>query len=104
VSTAGDTPVEAPGVEDEWDDHGQVDGGRARAVLMYLARQLVDDPGSVTIDTGETRRGIKLSLHVAPDDMGKVIGRRGRVAQSIRSVVRAAGAKGGVDVIVDIVD
>ncbi len=56
------------------------------------------------IDTGETRHGIKLSLHVAPDDMGKVIGRRGRVAQSIRSVVRAAGAKDGVDVIVDIVD
>ena len=66
--------------------------------------QLVDDPDAVTVDTSETRHGIKLSLRVAPDDMGKVIGRRGRVAQSIRSVVRAAGAKDGVDVIVDIVD
>jgi uncharacterized protein len=101
ASTAG---IDAAAVEEEWDDHGEVDGGRAQAVLMYLAQQLVDDPDAVSIDTGETRRGIKLSLHVAPDDMGKVIGRRGRVAQSIRSVVRAAGAKDGVDVIVDIVD
>jgi uncharacterized protein len=56
------------------------------------------------VETGETRHGVKLSLHVAPEDMGKVIGRRGRVAQSIRSVVRAAGAKDGIDVLVDIVD
>jgi hypothetical protein len=104
VSTAGDGAAGAAGVEDEWDDHGQVDGGRAKAVLLYLARHLVDDPDAIVIDTGETRQGIKLSLRVAPDDMGKVIGRRGRVAQSIRSVVRAAGAKDGVDVIVDIVD
>jgi predicted RNA-binding protein YlqC (UPF0109 family) len=91
--------------DDDWDDdHGQVDGGRARAVLVFLAGRLVDDPGSIQVDTTETRHGIKLSLHVAPDDMGKVIGRRGRVAQSIRSVVRAAGAKDGVDVLVDIVD
>jgi predicted RNA-binding protein YlqC (UPF0109 family) len=89
---------------DEWDDHGQVEGGRAKAVLQLVARRLVDDPDSITIDTSETRHGIKLSLRVAPDDMGRVIGRRGRVAQSIRSVVRAAGAKDGVDVIVDIVD
>lgn len=89
---------------DEWDDHGQPDGGRAKAVLVFLARQLVDDPASITVDTSETRNGIRLSLRVAPDDMGKVIGRRGRVAQSIRAVVRAAGAKDGVDVAVDIVD
>ena len=54
------------GVEDEWDDHGQVDGGRAKAVLLYLARHLVDDPDAIVIDTGETRHGIKLSLRVAP--------------------------------------
>jgi uncharacterized protein len=104
VSTTGDATAGAAGVEDEWDDHGQVDGGRAKVVLLYLARHLVDDPDAILIDTSETRHGIKLSLRVAPDDMGKVIGRRGRVAQSIRSVVRAAGAKDGVDVIVDIVD
>ena len=96
---------EGPGdATEEWDDHGQIDGGRAKSVLSYLARQLVDDPGAVSIDTSETRNGIKLSLRVGQGDMGKVIGRRGRVAQSIRSVVRAAGAKDGLDVAVDIVD
>jgi predicted RNA-binding protein YlqC (UPF0109 family) len=99
VSTADDI-----GLDDDWDDHGQVDGGRAKAVLQYVTSKLVDDPDAIRIDTSETRNGIKLSLRVAPDDMGKVIGRRGRVAQSIRSVVRAAGAKEGVDVAVDIVD
>ena len=89
---------------DDWGDDGDVDGGRAKAVLAYLAGRLVDEPSAVRIETSENRQGIKLALHVAPDDMGKVIGRRGRVAQSIRSVVRAAGARDGVDVFVDIVD
>jgi predicted RNA-binding protein YlqC (UPF0109 family) len=81
-----------------------VDGGRAHAVLAYLASQIVDDRDAVVIETGETRHGVKLSLRVASEDMGKVIGRRGRVAQSIRGVVAAAGAKDGIDVLVDIVD
>jgi predicted RNA-binding protein YlqC (UPF0109 family) len=101
VSTTGEEHAGEAGVEDEWDDHSQVDGGRAKTVLLYLARNLVDDADAIVVDTSETRHGIKLSLRVAPDDMGKVIGRR---AQAIRSVVRAAGAKDGVDVIVDIVD
>jgi predicted RNA-binding protein YlqC (UPF0109 family) len=100
-----DAPESLDGGIDDWDDDdGGVDGGRARSVLAFVASRLVDDPGAVQIETSETRHGIKLSLHVAPDDMGKVIGRRGRVAQSIRSVVRAAGAREGVDVFVDIVD
>lgn len=100
------TSTDDVGFEDDWgdDDHGQIDGGRAKAVLKFIIGKLVDDPASIRIDTSETRNGIKLSLRVAPDDMGKVIGRRGRVAQSIRSVVRAAGAKDGLDVMVDIVD
>jgi predicted RNA-binding protein YlqC (UPF0109 family) len=104
VTTAGDQQEGDPGFDDEWEDHSQIDGGRARSVLVFLARRLVDEPEAITVETSETRNGIKLSLRVSPDDMGKVIGRRGRVAQSIRSVVRAAGAKDGVDVIVDIVD
>ena len=82
----------------------QVDGGRAQAVLMYVAQQLVDDPDAVAIDTSETRRGIKLSLHVAPDDMGKVIGRRGAGGPVDPQRGARRGAKDGVDVIVDIVD
>jgi uncharacterized protein len=104
VTAPGDQEQDDVGLDDEWQDHSQVDGGRARSVLVLLARRLVDDPDAITVQTSETRNGIKLSLRVSADDMGKVIGRRGRVAQSIRSVVRAAGAKDGVDVIVDIVD
>ena len=77
----------------------------ARDVLEYLAKSIVDDPDGVTIDVEEGRRGdVRLSLHVSAGDMGKVIGRRGRVAQAIRTVVRAAGSREGVEVGVDIVD
>jgi uncharacterized protein len=72
----------------------------AAKVLEYLATSIVDSPDEVEVEVD----GKTLRLHVAPDDMGKVIGRRGRVAQAIRTVVRAAGAKDGAEVSVDIVD
>lgn len=81
------------------------DGGRARAVLAYLAANLVDDTEAVVIDTTPGRNGgTKLTLRVGAGDMGKVIGRRGRIAQSIRSIVRAAAAVDGQDAAVDIAD
>jgi hypothetical protein len=80
------------------------DGGTPLAVLNYLARSLSNEPDSVVIDTEERRGGVRLSLHVAPDDMGRVIGRRGRTAQAIRTLVNVAGAKDGVQASVDIVD
>jgi len=98
-------------VDDEALDAGndEVDGNRVvgavpRAVLEYLAKSIVDDPDSVVVEVEQGRGGLSLRLHVAPSDMGRVIGRRGRVAQAIRTVVRAAGAKEGVDAEVDIVD
>ena len=90
--------------DDVEDNFNRVVGAVPKAVLEYVARSIVDEPESVTVDADERRNGIMLSLHVAPDDMGKVIGRRGRVAQAIRTVVRAAGAKEGVEASVDIVD
>lgn len=86
------------------DDAGAPDGGLPKAVLEYLANAIVDEPDGVVVEVDERRNGIELSLHVAPDDMGKIIGRRGRVAQAIRTVVRAAGAKDGIDAQVEIVD
>jgi uncharacterized protein len=80
------------------------DGGTPLAVLNYLARSLSNDPDAVVIDSEERRGGLRLSLHVAPDDMGRVIGRRGRTAQAIRTLVNVAGAKDGVQASVDIVD
>jgi predicted RNA-binding protein YlqC (UPF0109 family) len=85
-------------------DGNRVVGGMPRAVLEYLAKSIVDDPESVVVEAEETRGGLSLRLHVAPADMGRVIGRRGRVAQAIRTVVRAAGARDGVEAEVDIVD
>jgi predicted RNA-binding protein YlqC (UPF0109 family) len=110
-----DTGFEAavdPDLDDDFDDEEEEDGpdgnrvagALPRAVLDYLARAIVDDPESIVIETEERGRRVTLRLHVAPDDMGRVIGRRGRVAQAIRTLVRAAGARDGVDAEVDIVD
>ena len=79
-------------------------GSVALGVLEYLASQIVDDPSAIHVDVEHGRGSLTLRLHVAPDDMGKVIGKRGRVAQSIRTLVRAAGAREGIGVNVDIVD
>jgi uncharacterized protein len=76
----------------------------AQSVLQYLAEAFTDDPSGIEIASSRGRNGLMLELSVAPDDMGKVIGRRGRTAQAIRTVTRAAGARDGVDVRVDIVD
>ncbi len=75
-----------------------------RELIEFLVRALVDDPDSVSIDVAQGRRGLSMRVSVAPDDMGRVIGRRGRTAQAIRTVVRAAAAREGMDVHVDIVD
>ena len=99
-----DTAVDDTAVDDVVDSGNRADLGRPQAVLEYLAKSIVDDPDGVTIDADERANSIVLRLHVASDDMGKVIGKRGRVAQAIRTVVRAAGAKDGIDANVDIVD
>jgi len=83
---------------------GSVDGGTPLTVLTYLARSLSNDPDAVVIDTEDRRSGVRLNLHVAPGDMGRVIGRRGRTAQAIRTLVNVAGAKDGIQASVDIVD
>ena len=88
------------------DEGDEAPGGRGAAerVLGYLARSIVDDAEAISIERDSTRHGVVFRLHVAPDDMGKIIGRHGRVAQAIRTVVRAAGAREGIEATVDIVD
>jgi predicted RNA-binding protein YlqC (UPF0109 family) len=90
--------------EDDDDDPNRVPAATATAVLEYLVRAVVDDPDSVVVDPAEGRNGITLQVRVAPGDMGRVIGKRGRVANSIRTIVRAAAARDGVDADVDFVD
>lgn len=77
----------------------------AISVLRYLASQVVDDVEAINIGREITEDGkLHLTLQVADDDMGKVIGRKGRVAYSIRTIVRAAGAREGLDTSVEIVE
>ena len=61
-------------------------------LLEYLAKQLVDAPDAVRVETVERDDAVVLQLHVAPDDVGKVIGRQGRMARALRTVVRAGGS------------
>jgi len=94
VSDVHEDDVDDNDVDDnEVDDPNRIVGGLSKNVLLYLAKSIVEDPEAVVVETEERRNSVTLRLHVAPSDMGRVIGRRGRVAQAIRSVVRAAGAK-----------
>lgn len=72
-------------------------------LLEFLARQLVDDPDSVRVDREEDEDGaVVLRLHVADDDVGKVIGRQGRIARALRTIIRASGAGEGRRVMLEI--
>ena len=64
-------------------------------LLAYLARELVDDPEAVRVEEEERDDALVLVLHVAPDDVGKVIGRQGRIARALRTLVRASSARDG---------
>ena len=75
-----------------------------KELVEFLARELVDDPEAVVVTESVDERGVLFTLTVAPDDMGKVIGRGGRTAKAIRTVVRAAATRQGIDVRVDIAD
>lgn len=74
-----------------------------KEVLEYIARNLVDDPDAVQVTEVQAEGTLILKLVVAPDDVGKVIGRGGRTARAIRDVVRAAGTRSGVTAVVEIV-
>jgi predicted RNA-binding protein YlqC (UPF0109 family) len=74
-------------------------------LLVYLARSLVDDPGAVSVESFEEEDGtVVLELHVAADDTGKVIGRGGRTAAALRTVMKAAAVREKRRVLVDVVD
>ena len=73
-------------------------------LLAYLARELVDDPVAVRVEEEERDDALVLVLHVAPDDVGKVIGRQGRIARALRTLVRASSARDGRRVLVEIAD
>jgi uncharacterized protein len=73
-------------------------------LLEWLARQLVDAPNAVHVETEEREDAVVFHLRVASDDVGKVIGRQGRIARALRSIVRAAGARADRRYLLEIVD
>jgi predicted RNA-binding protein YlqC (UPF0109 family) len=76
----------------------------ANDVLTFLVKQIVDQPDSVEVDIVSADERSVLEVRVASGDMGRVIGKRGRVANAIRTVVRAAAARDGVEVDVEFLD
>ena len=89
-TTASDSPV-----DDDADD-GTSEGSVLSDVLEYIAREIVDDPDAVEVTEEPDSRGVVLTLRVAKDDMGRVIGRGGRTARAIRTVVKAAAIRAGI--------
>ena len=75
-----------------------------KELVEVIAKALVDDPDSVVVTEREDKKATVLEVKVADSDMGKVIGKQGRIAKAIRSVVKAAAAKEDKKVIVDILD
>ena len=75
-----------------------------KSLLLFLARSLVDEPEEVEVEGRETDSRVDLTLRVAQGDMGKVIGRGGRIVKAIRTVMKAASVKEGKRVNVEIAD
>ena len=75
-----------------------------RELVDFLVSELVDDPDAVEVSESRDDRGMRYTVRVAPDDMGKVIGKGGRTAKAIRAVVRAAATRHGTNAFVDIAD
>jgi uncharacterized protein len=76
----------------------------AGAVLSHIVRSIVDDPEAVTVEESSIGHRTRLDVRVGPGDLGRVIGRRGRTAASVRTVTRAAAAKDGVEVDIEFLD
>ena len=92
-------------IDDEVGAEGnRISGARALAVTEYVTRNLAEDPDSIEVDVEERRDEVALMVHANPNDMGRLIGKRGRVIQALRQLVRAAGTADGVKANVDIVE
>lgn len=74
-----------------------------KELVEVIAKALVENPDEVTVEEKIEGKNVKIELHVAPSDMGKVIGKQGRIAKAIRCVVKAASTKDDLRVDVDIV-
>ncbi len=105
-----DEGIDADELDDDFEDEigaegNRILGTRAKAVVEHCARSLADEPDMIDVDLEERGRDeVFLLVHASPSDMGRLIGRRGRVIQAIRQVTRAAGALEGVKAGVDVAE
>ena len=76
----------------------------AAAVLEHIVKSIVDDPSTVEVEEVEEDGRLRLDVRVGPGELGRVIGRRGRTASSIRTVTRAAASKDGVELDIEFLD
>ncbi len=104
LDSGGDVNTIDDVVEADDDLGNRVVGSTPLAVVTYLVSSIASEPDAVVVNTEERRGSVRFRIHVAPEDMGRVIGRRGRIAQALRTVVAAAGAHDGLQTSVDIVD
>lgn len=86
------------------DEHNRLPAATATRVLDYLIREIVDDPDAVRVEVDDSSPRIVLNVHVGPGDLGRVIGKRGRVAKAVRRVTRAAAVKDDVEVGIEFIE
>ena len=105
MTDAEDTTEDTTEVEEDSTQASDNVVPNATSMLEYVVKQVVDNPDAVSVSTSEGRRGgVQLDVRVGDGDMGRVIGKRGRIAQSIRTVVRAAAVKDETAVDIEFVD
>jgi hypothetical protein len=90
-------------MDDPINDSGSV-APTAKAVLAHIVKSIVDDPDTVTVDEVANGNKARFDVRVGPGELGRVIGRRGRTAASIRTVARAAASKDGTEIDIEFVD
>jgi predicted RNA-binding protein YlqC (UPF0109 family) len=95
-------------LDDEFDEiapeGNRIVGARARAVVEHVAKAVAEDPEAVEIDVEERAGEVQLLIRTNPSDMGRLIGKRGRVIQALRQLTRAAGASEGIRANVDVLE
>jgi predicted RNA-binding protein YlqC (UPF0109 family) len=89
---------------EDGDDHNRIPAATATAVLTHCVREIVDDADAVRVEVDDAGDRVILNVYVGPGDLGRVIGKRGRIARDIRRVTRAAAIKDGVEVDIEFVE
>jgi len=93
--------------EEDYDDEpdgNRIVGARSQAIVEHVARSVAEEPDAVEVDIEERRGEVTLLVRTSPGDMGRLIGRRGRVIQALRQVVRVAGSSEGITANVEVLE